>query len=161
MTASKGKDNEREVDKLEILVFDDTLEIILTLWDQLCSSASQWQPSSTILLLTNPTYKGDRQIGVDANTLIEVDPSMDDASWLREHAKNKSKREHVNPPFPEGVFDVEAAMNSETRILFRFADIDEWVRASSEMYTGYFSVVLTEMNLSKLHQRSMLCSSEW
>ena len=60
--------------------------------------------------------------------------------WLRGHAQRLTKREHVNQPFPEGgmyldwldhtgltgiVFDLEEAAESERKLLFTLADIDE------------------------------------
>lgn len=73
---------------------------------------------------------------------MDVDPCMEDAYWLRGHAERLVKREHVNQPFPEDgasssrlekavarliviVFDVEEASQSQIRILFSLADIDE------------------------------------
>jgi hypothetical protein len=50
---------------------------------------------------------------------------MSDALWLRALAQRLTKIEHVNPPFPYGVFDIEAAETAEVRILYNLADIDE------------------------------------
>lgn len=74
-----------------------------------------------------------------ASTHVDVDPCMVDATWLREFAARLTKREHVNPPFPENgmcvicskarlihtVFDFEVATSSGVRLLFTLADIDE------------------------------------
>ena len=136
----------REKDNIEMMVMDDTYEMILALWEALAASATTWKPSSTILLLTNPGYRAERngKLCIHAETLLDVDPTMYDADWLRQHAQKLAKRDHVNPPFPENgmrastsfrcqrghahamtVFDVETAVNSDVRILFTLGDIDE------------------------------------
>lgn len=58
-------------------------------------------------------------------TYVDVDPVTADACWLRRHAQTLTKRENVNQPFPDGVFDVEEAASAEIRILFTLADIDD------------------------------------
>ena len=95
--------------------------------------------------MSSPGYKGGGRptLNVDTRTHVDVDPYMTDAFWLRRYAGNLTKREHVNPPFPEGgkfpidkgwemelllteaVFDVETALNSEIRLLFTLAEVDE------------------------------------
>lgn len=141
----KGKDNEREMDIVEIMVFDNTHEAKLDIWEPQCWSAATWVPSRTVLLITNPLYRVERknQISLEPSSFVDIDPAMQDAQWLREYALGKARREHVNPPCPENgmfsiksirrgrkelmkvVFDVESATTSETRILFTLADIDE------------------------------------
>ena len=76
---------------------------------------------------------------------MDIDPAFNDAVWLRAFAQRLTKKDHVNPPFPErgmyidgpctcnlntdcgvfSVFDIEAAESSEVRILYTLADIDE------------------------------------
>lgn len=88
---------------ININVFDDTAEATLTLWAQLASSPSSWKTSETILLLTNPGFKDERQptIVVESKTHVDVDPCMEDADWLRTFAQRLTKREHINPSFPD------------------------------------------------------------
>ena len=92
-----------EKDTVEVIVFDDTYEVVLALWEAITSSAATWKPSYTILLLTNPGYRGDRKarLCINAETVVDVDPAMYDADWLRQHGQKQAKRDHVNPPFPE------------------------------------------------------------
>ena len=139
VTTKKGVQTE----KVEINIFDDTADATLTLWACAAASASHWKPSYTILLMTNPSFKGDRRpmLSLNQSTHVDVDPCMDDAYWLRGYAQKLTKREHVNEPFPEGgarlnyqtmvlrlirtVFDIEEIAEADIKILFTLADIDE------------------------------------
>ncbi|KAL2038130.1 hypothetical protein N7G274_009077 [Stereocaulon virgatum] len=127
-TTKKGN----ETEKTDVNIFDDTDEATLTLWGRTAASATFWKPSYTVLLITNPSFKRDRRptLSLSQSTHVDVDPCMTDAYWLRGHAQRLIKREHVNQPFPEGVFDIQEAAESETRILFTLADIDEFARAA-------------------------------
>ncbi|KAF2659653.1 hypothetical protein K491DRAFT_755187 [Lophiostoma macrostomum CBS 122681] len=148
---------------MSIGVFDDTAEATLTLCGAVCSSASHWQPSHTILLISHPGWRIDRttRLSLNGNTRIDVDPDMADALWLRALAQRLTKREHVNPPFPDGVFDTEAAETAAVRILYTLADIDEFARANpKERFMGYISVIVTELNLVLNYKRNMLMSTE-
>jgi len=67
-------------------------------------SASSWKPSETVLLISRPGWRVDRQtwLSVTANTTIEVDPdSIPDAVWLKNFVQRMTRRDHVNPPFPD------------------------------------------------------------
>lgn len=84
------------------------------------------------------------KLSLNASTRVDVDPDMNDALWLRSLAQRLIKREHVNPPWPDGsesleslrvedhfadktalVFDTQAAETAPVRILYTLADIDE------------------------------------
>jgi hypothetical protein len=80
-----------------------------------------------VLLISSPGWRIDRStnLSLNANTRVDVDPNLSDALWLRALAQRLMKKEHVNPPFPDGVFDIEAAETAEVRILYNLADIDE------------------------------------
>ena len=93
----------KEKDTVEVIVFDETHETVLKLWEALVGSAATWKPSHTVLLLSNPGYRGDYKgsLSINAETIVDVDPAMYDADWLRRHAQKLAKRDHVNPPFPE------------------------------------------------------------
>lgn len=41
-------------------------------------------------------------LSLNANTRVDTDPNMSDALWLRALAQRLTKKEHVNPPFPDG-----------------------------------------------------------
>ncbi|KAL8794224.1 MAG: hypothetical protein Q9195_003178 [Heterodermia aff. obscurata] len=117
-----------QAEKVDIGVFDETFHATLQLWFCLAASASHWKPSNTILLLQNPGLRGQWKpiITVEPKTCVEVDPPITDATWLRGYGQSLVKREHVNPGFPEEVFDVETALTSERRVLFTIADIDQF-----------------------------------
>lgn len=144
MTVTTKKGNPAE--KVDVHVFDDTADATLTLWGCVAGSASAWKPSSTVLLLSNPALKVYTRpaLSLTAETHVEIDPDIWDAGWLREYAQNLTKRDHVNPPFPENrmrrghcfsgvgldvlmflVFDIDQFKQSQIRMLFTLADIDE------------------------------------
>ena len=99
------------------MIFDDTSEATLTLWNEVVPSAAKWKPSETVLLLTSPGYDPTRKgrLSVTFGTFVEVNPAMYDAEWLRERAKKRSKRDHVNLPFPENGDD--KLVDSRTPVL--------------------------------------------
>jgi hypothetical protein len=90
--------------------------------------------------------------------LIDINPAIPDAFWLRNFALCLTRREDINPPFPDKkLLDVKTAQEAPNQILFTFADLDEFARAApTEKFVGWMSMVLTEINLSLLHRRSML-----
>ena len=100
VTTRKGS----QAEKVDVGVFDDTADATLQLWNCIAVSACAWKASDTILLLSNPGFKGAGRpiLTVDTKTHVDIDPYMTDAFWLRRFAENLTKREHVNPPFPEG-----------------------------------------------------------
>lgn len=106
VTSKKGN----QVEKCEVRVFDDTADASLVLWGSSTISATQWKPSFTILLLSNPTLMGDSRpmLNLNSTTLVDVDPLFSDACWLRGYAERQEKREHVNQPFPQDGEDVIA-----------------------------------------------------
>ncbi|KAF2396773.1 hypothetical protein EJ06DRAFT_559428 [Trichodelitschia bisporula] len=144
-------------------VFDHTGEASLTVWNVITASAAEWTPSETVLLLSNPSLRVDKytRLSLSARSLVDVDPAIPDADWLRKYAKRAIRREHVNPPWPEGVFDLEAAANSQNRVLFSFAFLDEFARvAPKEKFTGYLSVIIMELRISELYRRERLMCNE-
>lgn len=118
---------------------------MLSLCGRVAKSAVHWKTSYTVLLLSNPGCRSEKQpiICVNSNTHIDVDPIMDDAAWLRSFAQRLTTREPVNIPFPRGgmseltpsthyllklttvVFDVHAAAKAPDRVLFTLFDLDQ------------------------------------
>jgi hypothetical protein len=100
VTSKKGVSN----DCVKVNVFDDTTEATLSLWGPLCSSAVPWKASHTILLLERVgcqhrgAYFG---LSLNSNTVVDIDPDIPDAHWLRAFAQRMIKKEHINPPFPD------------------------------------------------------------
>ena len=135
----------RLIEKMDVTVFDHTTEATLTLWGCVTPSASAWQASQTILLLTNAGLREGRRntILIAGKTHVDVDPSAADATWLRDYVQRLTKPEHANLPFPENgtkvfkrennicinpstsVFDINTWVNAEQRMLFTLADIDD------------------------------------
>jgi hypothetical protein len=123
-----------ESDLAEVRLFDNTGEIRWTLWGEMIESAKDWQPGKTVLLLSNPRYRpemhsGKGSIGIQSSTMVDVDPEIPDAAWLRKFAVGLAKRENLCVEFPGDIFNedvIEGAEYGVNRILFRLADIDEW-----------------------------------
>lgn len=93
-----------QAEKVDVNVFDDTADATLTLWGAMCGSSAAWRPSYTVLLISQPLFRGDWRpnIGLKPGTHVDVDPLINDAIWLRGHAQRLTKREHVNQAFPDG-----------------------------------------------------------
>ena len=91
-------------ENINIGVFDDTAEATLTLWGSLTASVTSWRPSYTILLIRNPGWRIYKKayLSLNANTRVDIDPAINDAIWLRAFAQRLTKKEHINPEFPEG-----------------------------------------------------------
>jgi len=85
-----------------VKVFDNSEEASLSLWGVTASSAAEWRPGYTVLLITNPGYNNTRQewLSLPASSLVDVDPDIRDTAWLRNYAQGLSRKQHVNPPFP-------------------------------------------------------------
>lgn len=133
------------IEKMDVIIFDHTTEATLTLWGYITLSASAWQASQTILVLTNAGLREGRRntILIEGMTHVDVDPSAADATWLRDYVQRLTKPEHVNLPFPENgmkvcgkennmcinpstsVFDIKTWVDAEQRMLFTLADIDD------------------------------------
>jgi hypothetical protein len=100
VTSKKGATN----DCIKVNVFDNTAEATISLWGPLTSSAAPWKALQTILLLerVNCQVRGS-YIGLNfnSNTMVDIDPDIPDAHWLRGFAVRMIKKDHVNPPFPE------------------------------------------------------------
>ncbi|OQO09850.1 hypothetical protein B0A48_04202 [Cryoendolithus antarcticus] len=178
------------VDNMNVVVHDDTAEAILGLWGTVCCSpgttlstaptngatedtlstnpdvaktAEPWKPGETVLLLQAPGFKlgSFTYLNLTSTTLIDVDPAMKDAVWLRNWALRQKYREAVNPPFPKGVFDLELLESSPLRCLYTLADLDEFARAApGETFQGYLSVIVMEVRLLENYKRQMLFAGE-
>lgn len=147
-----------------VQLFDSThAAASLTLWGVAISSASAWQPSHTVLLLTAPGCRtsgasSTTYISLTSSTLVDVDPTIPDTTWLRAFAARLTRREDVNPPFPSCArLDVAKASSSETQILFTLGTLDAFARAAPhETFVGWLAVLLVGVELSALARRHML-----
>ncbi|KAL8694782.1 MAG: hypothetical protein Q9218_000628 [Villophora microphyllina] len=100
VTTKKGN----ELDLLNVGIFDDTSDATLSLCGGLTASATPWKTSRTILLLSNPGFRGDKRpvLCINWGSVVDVDPDMKDAEWLRGFAHRMTMKEAVNFSFPEG-----------------------------------------------------------
>ncbi|KAF2104784.1 hypothetical protein NA57DRAFT_29494 [Rhizodiscina lignyota] len=159
VTNKKGLEN----DVVSVGVFDHTAEATFTLWGPTTVSVTAWKTSQTILLFTSPGWRIDRKawISLNASTCVDVDPSIEDAEWLRGFAQRITRREHTNPEFPQDIFDFEAALMSPQRVLWTLGDLDEFARAApGERFMGYLSAIIMELNIVKYERRNMLLCNE-
>lgn len=100
MTTKKGI----ELELLNVIVFDDTQDAMLSLCGGLTASAASWETGHTLLLLSNPDFRIEKRLILCVNfvTQVDVDPDMKDAHWLRAFAKRLNMKEAINIPFPDG-----------------------------------------------------------
>lgn len=146
---------------VSIGIFDDTADASLTLYSCLCDSASSFQPSHTVLLISNPGWRIDRsaKLYLNANSRLDIDPDLGDAFRLRAVARRLNKKEHVNPPFPD--IDTSAFANAPVRPLYNLADVDTFARSNpNQDVIGYLSVLITAINIVTPYKRNMLMSNE-
>jgi hypothetical protein len=171
-------------DNMNVQVHDDTAGATLGLWgtsalspggvieadgaesadgDPVRGNKAAWKPGETVLLLEAPGWKIGRgtYLSLSTTTLIDVNPAIADADWLRKWASKQKVREAINLPFPEGVFDADALVTSPLRCLYTFADLDEFSRAApQETFQGYLSVLVMEVKLLGNRKRGMLMCGE-
>lgn len=170
-------------ENISVQVHDDTAGATLGLWgtpastpaggfsncdtantvDQTTKVSGSWKAGETVLLLEAPGWKIGRgtYLSLTTTTLVDVNPAMTDADWLRRWATRQKLREAINPPFPEGVFDLNAMVTSPLRCLYTFADLDEFARAAPlETFQGYLSVLVMEVKLLENWKRGMLLCGE-
>jgi hypothetical protein len=175
-----------ECELLEVMLFDHTGEVRMTVWDNMTESTKEWQPGLTILLISNPGYKveyqGKGSVGIVRQTMIEIEPDFPDAEWLRKYAVGLTKKESLCLKFPGDVWDTEAAEYGAYRPLYTLAELDTWyvccqpspdshnklliirnrVRSDGhQVFTGFLSVTIMEMSLVSYHRRNMLMCAEW
>ncbi|KAH6179386.1 hypothetical protein HBI68_042830 [Parastagonospora nodorum] len=146
---------------VSLAIFDATASASLTLYAPLCSSASSFTPSKTILLISNPGWRIDKtaKLTLNATSRLDIDPDLSDARRLRALAQRLTRREHVNPPFP--AIDVGACERAQVRAKYTLADVDEFARANPRgCVTGYLSVIITSLDIVAPYKRNMLMCNE-
>ncbi|KAL8660274.1 MAG: hypothetical protein Q9202_006709 [Teloschistes flavicans] len=99
VTTKKGN----QLELVNVVVFDDTQDAMLSLCGGLTASVASWETCHTILLLSNPDFRMEKRLILCVNsvTQVDVDPDMQDAHWLRAFAKKLTMKEAINIPFPE------------------------------------------------------------
>ena len=84
---------------------------------------------------------------------------MGDAHRLRTLAHRLTRKEHVNPPFPN--IDVSGFETAPVRALYTLADVDDFARSNpGEKLVGYLSVILTGLDIVAPLKRNMLMCNE-
>ena len=92
------------VEKVDLVIFDRTADVSLVLWGSTCASTSTWVPSQTVLYLSGMTFNAGQRpsLSLNQDSVLLVDPMMDEIDWLREHARSLTQHNHVNPLLPTG-----------------------------------------------------------
>lgn len=164
----QSKKDKRNLDMVEVGVFDDSETCLLKLWEDKVASAKHWHPNQTILLISKPTRKSwgtAPELGIGPNSMIDVDPQFPDADWLRNKAKTMMKRESVYIPFPPTTWDVDLAIHGPGRTLYTIADVEDQVRHSEPEvevdFTGKLNVIIVEMKLMEHRRKSTTYCLEW
>ncbi|KAL2222439.1 hypothetical protein M432DRAFT_538832, partial [Thermoascus aurantiacus ATCC 26904] len=140
VTNAKG----HSAEKIDIGIGDESSEAILTLYGRMMCSALRWTPFSTVLLISRANWRRDWCLSVTARTMIEVDPDIVEAEWLRRVAVGASRC--VNPAYPEGGITLSS--------------LGVFLTRRTKIYMGYMSLLITEVNLVALYRRRRLFSAE-
>lgn len=139
-----GKENE----VADVGIMDNTAECCITLWNDVISSARTWRPKDTVLLITNPGYRspcstinhGRGSLQILQHTMIEVDPNIKNAHWLRQWAKSKARQEALVWDPTEDDWAFETSLCGTIRRFFTLVELDNRCVAKFSFY------------LLKLHQ---------
>ncbi|KAI1325145.1 hypothetical protein F5Y16DRAFT_423351 [Xylariaceae sp. FL0255] len=167
----QSKRFEKQLELVEVGVYDDTASCIFKLWEDKIASARPWAPNQTILLLSNPSccpnkFKSQNddsssELGIDYSTMIHVDPNLPEADWLRTKVRDMTKKQSLITPFPADAFDIDRAMFGPDRTLFTIAEVDEQVRNhSATNFTGKLNVIVHETNFMEHFRKSKTCCTE-
>ncbi|KAH9826196.1 hypothetical protein Tdes44962_MAKER03714 [Teratosphaeria destructans] len=169
------------VENMNLQIHDDTAEATLGLWGTIASSPlgrtlaenntnpdqiytrRSWKAGETVLLLQAPGWKMGRStyLTLSAATMVDVDPPIPDADWLRRWSLRQKSREAINPPFPQNTFDLQTIKHGPVRGLYTLNDLDSFARAApNETFQGYLSVLVTDVKLHECYKRQMLFSGE-
>ncbi|KAI1980981.1 hypothetical protein LOZ53_005778 [Ophidiomyces ophidiicola] len=88
------------VEERNVGIADDTGEAVLYLSGRILHSAQNWMPNVTVLLLSNVTWKSNgTRAYISAYSQVEINPDMEEAEWLRRHAKRVSA--YINEDVPQ------------------------------------------------------------
>jgi len=123
------KDGGGEMELADVVLFDHTGEVRLTVWNEIIESAKCWKPAETVLLISNPGYRvgfnGKGNLAIIAGTMVDVEPEGADAEWLRKFAAGLTKKESLCLTVSEE-WDVEACEYGVNRMFFTLAELDNW-----------------------------------
>ncbi|KAK3672466.1 hypothetical protein LTR78_007773 [Recurvomyces mirabilis] len=173
--------DESVTENVNVHVQDNTAEATLGLWGSAALSPfgriadetltksdvitreQGWKAGETVLLLQCPGCKLSRTtyLSATSSTLIDLNPRLPDADWLRSWSARQHIRASINPTFPVNPFDLHAIKYGPLRCLYTIADLDEFARAApKETFQGYLSVLITEVKLLECSKRHMLLCGE-
>ncbi|EZF35287.1 hypothetical protein H101_01167, partial [Trichophyton interdigitale H6] len=150
--------NNQTVPTVDVGVTDGHSRASLGLYGEAMKSGMKWIPNSTVLLISNASWKPGSRLYLTSFTLIDVDPESVEAEELKRLAARRA--EQVNPPFPTDLFDVDEFESSVQKIKFTFADIEEFANSTRSEFMGYISVVLLDINLAALYKQNCLFCAE-
>ncbi|KAI1812460.1 hypothetical protein GGS20DRAFT_21701 [Poronia punctata] len=152
-----SKKKESNCHLVEVGIYDDTATCVLTLWEDMIASAKLWVPNQTVLLVSQPfgraiNRRGDARVdvGIGYSSLVNIDPDIPEARWLRTKIQEMAKRDSVCITFPQNIWDLQHAMYGPRRTLYTLGEVEDQVRThrgNSENFTGKLSVVVLEMRL--------------
>ena len=118
-----------------------------------------WQASETVLLISSPNCLRGGKITATARTQIEVDPNTTEAASLRQWVLRENCP--INEAFPDRLFDTKALETSPKRLQFTLASLHCFIDAApNQIYSGYLSVILAELNLVSLFTKGQVFSIE-
>ncbi|WPH02560.1 Hypothetical protein R9X50_00542500 [Acrodontium crateriforme] len=172
--------DESMVENVNVQIHDDSTEATLGLWGTVASSPFQqsggiastdglaptlkgWKTGETVLLLQGARCRISRTsyLTLSSSTIVDLNPSIPDADWLRRWSLRQKCREAINPPFPSEVFDRSYLETGPVRCLYTIAELDEFARAApNETFQGYLSVVIAESKLHDSWKRQILFAGE-
>ena len=144
---------------LSVGICDHSCHATLTLYPPLISSGQDWETSRTILLISSAKILRGDKITTTARTQIEVNPSMAEAASLRRWVQREDCP--INEAFPKDLFDAKALESSPQRLQFTLASLNLFIEAApTQVYSGYLSVILAELNLVSLYTKQQIFSME-
>ncbi|TIA63010.1 hypothetical protein D6C77_02415 [Aureobasidium pullulans] len=146
-----------------VVLMDDTEEATLSLWDTTSTTPNDWQPSHTALLISSPSLNVSHKnwLALASDTFVDADPCIPEAERLRGFAGRKVKREHINPTFPYEEYALWSIIKPNERVLYSLADVDDRARENpGEIFEGYLSMMIMDLNMTTLRQQNMLMCNE-
>ncbi|KAH9892363.1 hypothetical protein F4778DRAFT_772781 [Xylariomycetidae sp. FL2044] len=159
---------EGSVDLVEVGVFDDTATCVLKLWGDQVSSAKNWVPNRTMLLISSPTCKNNgsatkqAEVGIGYSSMVNVDPEIAEATWLRKRVLSMAKKDSVYIPFPTNTWNIDMAMNGPNRTLFTISELEDQVRHQevSLDFTGKLNVIIVSTHMMEYRRKNAFCCVE-
>jgi len=158
----------KPIQMIEVVVFDETKSCVLRLWQDKVASARMWVASETVLLITNPGFRpakgknSNPELRVDITSMVDVNPELPEAEWLRRLAAARTKQGRACIPFPEKLWEAGVTANCSDHVVFTLAEIDERARADSGAhFCGMVALLVAGVNIAENYRTVKLCCSDW